>query len=539
MPLYRLISKSGEIHNGPCDCGCGMIPDPGRLQFIDLDSAKHYKEQYKLTGVFPRIVVDDSWIKRENERFSRGDYQPPVWENEAFWLNAPESVKLLYAHISIDDANNIGYTETPEKGMLDVHTKTTPGKFLKKHSKELGITDADVEYWANKHREEWSDDIMLKWADTPDDIQHVYTMPAGFSSCMQHPVEHFHSHSLLKDQHPTRIYGAGDLSVAYLVRGGRLISRALVWKDKKKVGRIYGDGERLRKALKSAGYTTKSDGSSYDTFAGARLLRIPIQAGYLAPYIDGMPRVNEHQDKEFLVLDNAGKIAFQQTDGIAANFARCCICSGTSGLQYLHSLNDDTEDSLTRTYYCSEHHENLALDGWRDEYSGMYYMNDVPKVPYFYGPEAEVRYTALDKRLLRDNFLRNVQGANSPTDLYATNAVTKFYTKDIQACYGTVKWVREHCIKAIDNFMYSNDACQPAYAADGVNVETYIPDHLVTGTGKKLISGRNGIYQLVDGIWKNTTRNDMFPYGIEKTSGSARNIGAGGTGGATTITIYT
>jgi hypothetical protein len=125
---------------------------------------------------------------------------------------------------------------------------------------------------------------------------------------------------------PVKVYGGGDLVVAYMERKSKIIARALCWPEKKICGRIYGDIERMQDAMIAAGYTMDSNGHGASNrgnggFNGARLKRIApedlphnlvlpyLDYGYSASVIDG--------DDQHLKLDRYGTIPGQRTDGLA------------------------------------------------------------------------------------------------------------------------------------------------------------------------------------------------------------------------------
>jgi hypothetical protein len=89
-------------------------------------------------------------------------------------------------------------------------------------------------------------------------------------------------------EHPARIYGAGDLQLAYIETDHVIVARCLVWPEKLLMSRCYGDKTLMDSELKKLGYVTFDMGGPKYGFRGARLLKQKNSDGYdLMPYIDG------------------------------------------------------------------------------------------------------------------------------------------------------------------------------------------------------------------------------------------------------------
>jgi len=247
------------------------------------------------TQVADYDAVWQSWMKA---RFEHGEYKPLPWHDT---LNIPEH----FAHVSLGDPCQVAYV-SPGDGPNDHITVTTPGRYLARYFPDLD--SAEISRWATKLDVE----CELKFALTPDEIEHVYTN--GPNSCMSHSADAFNSSC-----HPTRIYGAGDLAIAYLERNSRIIARALCWPEKKFYGRMYGDTNRLGDRLNGEGYT------STGTFNGARMLKIEESGTYIMPYLDHDYCFNVHEDH--LSLNYHGAYLANRTDGYAEEVDEdCWVC---------------------------------------------------------------------------------------------------------------------------------------------------------------------------------------------------------------------
>jgi hypothetical protein len=106
-----------------------------------------------------------------------------------------------------------------------------------------------------------------------------------------------------------RVYGAGDLAIAYLkdpdIQEG-ILARAICWPEKRLFGRVYPEpagtsgtglkGIALQQALRKAGYERATRSIRGKSLHGARLLKIPsdqYRDNYLMPYIDDAEGVDD------------------------------------------------------------------------------------------------------------------------------------------------------------------------------------------------------------------------------------------------------
>jgi hypothetical protein len=142
--------------------------------------------------------------------------------------------------------------------------------------------------------------------------------------------------------HPCRIYAAGDLAVAYMVRKDEITARALVWPEKKIYGRIYGDETRLLDLLDTAGYREGS-------LNGARMLRIPDSGGFVCPYIDGV--MSAEDSGEFLIIGD-GDVCGSNQKGLSGSKYTCEECSASVDA-------DDCSSDYEGNIYCQHCYHHL------------------------------------------------------------------------------------------------------------------------------------------------------------------------------------
>lgn len=253
----------------------------------------------------PRRIT---WQEREQARFNQGIYVEPIWSGEA-WYTDPGH----FAHPSLEDPTKIAFTENDAKGDKDIQLRMKPGKYLAKFFP--GLTLKQVAFYAawfvTGERPKDTSLGDVQFASTPEAIVDVYAR--GPHSCMS------------KDE-SVRVYGAGDLAIAYLEKGDKVVARALCWPAKQVFGRVYPnagnwqhDGfdsyehseqtrvqlfNELRQGLK---WTHTSEGASLD---GARLLKIDGDYGdFVGPYLDHANVVHEDPDQPGFLIHGYPPVA--------------------------------------------------------------------------------------------------------------------------------------------------------------------------------------------------------------------------------------
>lgn len=244
-----------------------------------------------------KVIKDSKWVARERERFNSGEYTRLPWVGMDFWYHAislcPDIEKVHFPHASKQKPGYMAYTASEEDGTKDKQTVIRPSKYLERYCKQaMADYRLDVRRLANQFAQMYAP-AELKFASTAKEIAEVYMN--GPDSCMSHAVENYATVHLDPELHPTEVYAAGDLQVAYLASGSddelddegcsdtAIIARALVWPKRKTHSRIYGDVHKMDASLKALGY-------KFDPPIGAKLVRIPLKGEYrgrfVAPYID-------------------------------------------------------------------------------------------------------------------------------------------------------------------------------------------------------------------------------------------------------------
>jgi hypothetical protein len=268
-----------------------------------------------------RIRQAPDWRARQAERLANGTLKPLP----AKWDLEP--IKDHFAHLSDEKPGMIGFIESDEMGIIDRPTYVTPGRYLARYYPQMNENDR------KKYIAIIDPTGEVYFARTPDEIERIYE--EGPPSCMSGKGWIIH---------PARAYAAGDLAVAYTMNyKGRIQERAVCFPEKKQIGRIYGDGGRLREKLLAEGWSQVSD------FDGAKLLKIPSPGNtdtVVLPYFDN---IRFAIDKGDYLLAAAGAeagdyVASGGGTGGHSTFARYCPklgCGANGPFYYVDGANEE------------------------------------------------------------------------------------------------------------------------------------------------------------------------------------------------------
>lgn len=278
------------------------------------------------------------WRERERSRLEDGSYsllddvitlddrnpcQPCCYQAGDEWHEktvqdlfnhyAPDA----FAHRSDSDRRKIAYIASEANGIADRQTRVNAGIAFERL---LSAAPARVRNAALAAI--MGDAVPLFVTTTPEEMVEAYVRcnaRAYVSSCMSYPTRQYSTGGV----HPVEVYAkGGDLALAYITENGEqdgpIAARALVWPEKKAVGRIYAyNTGQFCNVLRANGYTT--NGSSYgEALIGARLAK--IEAGsdstYIMPYIDGDQSFSDHEDEAYFAV-GGGEYEANRTDGLA------------------------------------------------------------------------------------------------------------------------------------------------------------------------------------------------------------------------------
>jgi hypothetical protein len=295
----------------------------------------------------PRRMIDQSanWIQREQARIDSGFYTVPTWIDK--FKDQVTIPPNLFVHVSKLDSSKIAFTQTPEKGSADIQTQIKVGVFLQDYCEIKESPEQNksvlIQQIALDHATTYAPQ-EFKIATSADEIQKIYEN--GPNSCMSHQASDYESSC-----HPVRVYGDSDLSLAYLfdVENEKATARALIWQTKRVHGRIYGDIERLKNALETAGY-------SEGRFNGARIRRIICQDNnvLVLPYLDGVQGVITHDD-DYLMISRDAEIEACNTNGLQTigRWCECCESNETGDFRTVYTSRRSSQEWCE---HCADHH---------------------------------------------------------------------------------------------------------------------------------------------------------------------------------------
>ena len=271
-----------------------------------------------------------SWMQA---RIDNAEYALMPWKDEP-WYNADH-----FAHAAMTDPFKVAFVESATKGAEDVMTVLNPGRYLERFYSDH-LNAQQIAAWAAKADSE----AELCFAVTPEEIEDIY-VNGGIDSCMKYPGD---SHNFPLGIQPTRAYGAGDLQLAYLKRRGKIVGRALVWPEKKVIGRIYGDFERLKNRLVGEGYEYEEGNKR--AFDGAKLLRIEIGGEVVLPYLDWSMGVRDMGD-HLMICSSSMTWKGQTTNGTASG--RSILICGHEGCRTVITDDGGFYNSQTGRQMCA------------------------------------------------------------------------------------------------------------------------------------------------------------------------------------------
>jgi hypothetical protein len=262
-------------------------------------------------------VVDDSWKLREAARLTDGTYEPLP----DFVLVYITNQDKHFVHASKSDPDRVAYTQTPEKGMVDVQTTTTLGSYLSRY--EPSLPDHAVRELVEKFTNRNTDASAVVIDYTAKAFRFAYEgQPVSHEastqvSCMAYEARHYDC----RPYHPAEAYSTGPngLHIAYILDpedSKAIKSRAIVWPRDMTFVKVYGRNEdnrtQLRVALEKLGYGRAS------SFRGALLAKISLDddGTFVMPYLDGSAQCVDEYDEDNFVIAKDGDYSAEDTSGV-------------------------------------------------------------------------------------------------------------------------------------------------------------------------------------------------------------------------------
>ena len=420
--------------------------DEERQRYRNEMTARYQYGDWKI----PQVFLDDAelhYLYFNEHEFDReatdGSGRDYLNKHQRHWV-----------HVSVhpDKPDMIAYTRSLKDGMRDRQVRVKLGRYLAQHFGDK-LSDQKIAQLVARHNELHGEKLRWHIAMTPKRIETVYRR--GPSSCMGHGRRSY-DYRLDEDHdiHPACVYGAGDLGVAFLWRQGRITARALVWPERKVFGRIYGDEERLRRALDEAGYQseyqhrrkiTSEGGDSYvdGGFNGARLLRFEVGGVLAAPYMDndyGLKRLHSN-------------VAYANS-GFAMMTMLCDdSCSMTNGL----SAPDGDP--------CSECGENTSPDEQYHTHDGEMICECCRDHNYFYCEDMDELYHIDDAVHTYDH--RTISQEAYENGYFTCEDTDEVYPNDMQVVTHDHKYI---CRPVYENDYFTCSDCGEVYPNEDANV---------------------------------------------------------------------
>ena len=395
------------------------------------------------------------WKARELSRFASGKYQAvPDWIAEHCIANH-------FVHVSQRAPLALAYTKDAIEGAGDKHKRISVVGYLETYVPSVSVEERER---LEKAFQEWSAASIVKFAKTPDEIEEVYTnfdkdCSDVAESCMRY--KHW-------ETHPTRIYGAGDLAIAYLTNeDGETTARALVWPARLVYSRVYGTS-LLHDLLRKLGYK-KSDTYYHGpgvSFAGAKVLRIERSDTYVAPYIDaGENRdfgLSFCSDERYLVMSESPDMQCANQDGTAdcEPPCKCERCGGRMHEDDSYTVRTGRWSGESWCEYCYDTY-SFRCEGTDENYSDICESVEVDGLTY-------------SRQYAESNFYFCVAcdewTKDSPTELMAANG------RMTELCESCAQEVAFKCkvdgkIYALD--LAADDSLEKDPDADGWQVARY------------------------------------------------------------------
>ena len=271
--------------------------------------------------------VVDVCTPAEAVELSRDGAGEPVFKGEAFWRGAHgrEVRDRLCPAIAADDAGVVEYFESPDKLARMIPTRAKVGRFLQAHWGAAGLlTAGEVEFFADWQRRGVRGENpahVLRFASDSYEIARVYE--DGPHSCMA-------------GESAVRVYGAGDLAIAYLEGDedtqdeGTPVARVLCWPARKVYGRVYPDaseptGGDLIARLRREGYKSQVESGGAACWNGAKLFKEQSDygSGYVMPYLD---HFNLRDGGRYWIAAAEGPYSCEETNGIMGDDENSAYC---------------------------------------------------------------------------------------------------------------------------------------------------------------------------------------------------------------------
>lgn len=334
MPYAIMISYGRDRTNRHFE-PTNIVYENGAEAGAYVKNENSYQGEWGRSCFYKAVKISDddplAWRYRIEKQLEDGVFEKAPWAD--YYGRGS-----YYEHIDPDDSTKIRFHANEDHGMAGRYTSMAPGRFVRKYMDSCVRPELMDKWCAVMGLEETVSALLI--ARTPEEIVRVYN--EGPHSCMAYELSNEDGPFSRLDVHPVAAYGDSDLGVAYIERGGEITARCLVWPDKKKFGRIYGDRYRLLERLKENDYIEDWE------FVGAKIRQLKSDGDLILPYLDFEAGVIK-DGEDWLVVSDKPHIIGKSPDGVPSQ-DECQNC-GKSDVWIADQKDDDDDDSR---YMCAE-----------------------------------------------------------------------------------------------------------------------------------------------------------------------------------------
>ena len=299
-------------------------------RLFKLDENWQKREQLKLLNRVNEPLPWDAFALEGYAEWYQADYPArfrpitlyPVYSSQLrhnwFYYSRKPEAKYNFPHVSKIRKGNIAFTESADRGQRNIQTSIKPGRYFERFYNDLGR--GELRRIANDFVMRYGETKLL-FASTKEDLAMVFAHDFGPNSCMTYELDDY-----VTGFSPVRAYAGSDLQVAYIAvcddegKPYSVSARCVVWPEKKRYGRIYGEDQKIVPLLKAHGFTS-------GRFAGAKLPKIEFEPGeYVMPYLDGDCDVIDKGDHWVIAREGDGDYKALSTNGVIETEKQCCRC---------------------------------------------------------------------------------------------------------------------------------------------------------------------------------------------------------------------
>jgi hypothetical protein len=400
------------------------------------------------------------------------DYRPLDWQQ----------LVLEFPHQAESDRNRVAYTQNERKGMDNIQTVTSLGKYLTRHFPQL--PDHEIR------------NTVASYSVVGCKI--VYTIAEMINALQRGP------HSCMRwgdgtnidiDTHPYKVYDPRlGWGMAVREEGGEIIGRALVYErdDIKKFVRTYQRpsiassysqaDDNLNAWLRDQGYEHASD------WEGCLMRHYDGREGRpLAPYLDGgMKNVDAivREGNKYLIVTEGGEYRFEQTDG---------TCYSNSDSDTCNDCGDNIDDG--DGYWVGADEDEIVCQSCCDN---NYYYGYGRRGRQYYIHESNIVSVGdetYDESYLGDNeivSLHDGEYAHQDDAVYIESQGEYYEADSDDICYDDYNQqyeLRDNLVELVDGSMCHSDDAWQCWASDGwysdndsddrveIDTRTYHKDH--------------------------------------------------------------